>query len=51
MRAVAAGGAPGGPLYVGGSVAGIVGLGLDEPLGSQADAEPRGFIARLAGAP
>ncbi|WP_437332478.1 hypothetical protein [Sorangium sp. So ce394] len=50
VRAVAAGGAPGGPLYVGGNVAGLLGLGLDEPLGSQADAEPRGFVARLAGA-
>ncbi|XXX73430.1 hypothetical protein WMF30_37895 [Sorangium sp. So ce134] len=51
VRVVAAGGAPGGPLYVAGNVTGTLGLGLDEPLGSQADAEPRGFIARLAGAP
>ncbi|WP_437807715.1 hypothetical protein [Sorangium sp. So ce1078] len=51
LRIVAAGGALSEPLYVAGNLTGTLELGLDERLGSQADAEPRGFIARLSGAP
>ncbi|XYH98463.1 hypothetical protein ACMHYB_01495 [Sorangium sp. So ce1128] len=51
LRVVAAGGALGGPLYVSGKLTGTLDLGLDERLGSRADAEPRGFVARLSDAP
>ncbi|WP_437574224.1 hypothetical protein [Sorangium sp. So ce887] len=51
LRVVAAGGARGGPVYVAGNLTGPLELGLDERLGSHADAEPHGFVARLSDAP
>ncbi|WP_437752686.1 hypothetical protein [Sorangium sp. So ce1389] len=56
LRGVAAGRAPGAPLYVAGEVTGTLDLGLDEPLGSGGDDDSddgdpgsRGFIVRLSG--
>ncbi|WP_437964717.1 hypothetical protein WMF04_34275 [Sorangium sp. So ce260] len=50
VRVVSASGGSDEPLHVAGAVTGTLGLpGLDKPLGSDADPESHGFIARLSG--
>ncbi|XYH94204.1 hypothetical protein ACMHYB_41160 [Sorangium sp. So ce1128] len=51
LRVVAAVGSAGGPLYVAGNVTGALDLHLDDVLGGDEDAGPRGFVSRLADAP